>query len=97
MKNKNLSVNSLLEQLEILNQNYIWIIRESEKLLNNINTAMANEDMETVNVLRDKFLELENRHNRDKITYNSLIRQSREYFRKKHGIDLFKYFELEDI
>lgn len=92
-----MNIEQLLEQLEVLNQNYLWIIKESEKILKQVNEAMDRGDMEKVNVLRDKFLELENRHERDRITYNNLIRQSREYFRKKYGIDLFKYFELEDI
>lgn len=92
-----MNVEELLEQLEVLNQNYLWIIKESEKILAQINKAMDVGNFELVNTLRDKFLELENRHNRDKITYNSLIKQSRQYFRKKYGIDLFKYFELEDI
>lgn len=87
----------LLEQLETLNQNYLWIIKESEKILKQVNMAMDKGDMDAVNNLRDKFLELENRHSRDKITYNTLIKQSRLYFKKKYGIDLFKYFELEDI
>jgi len=91
------TVDKLLEQLELLNQNYLWIIKEGEKILSQINKAMDVGDMNAVNVLRDKFIELENRHNRDRITYNKIIRDSREYFRKKYGIDLFKYFELEDI
>ncbi|NBO98946.1 MAG: hypothetical protein EBU90_02290 [Proteobacteria bacterium] len=91
------TVDKLLEQLELLNQNYLWIIKEGEKILSQINKAMDVGDMNAVNVLRDKFIELENRHNRDRITYNKIIGDSREYFRKKYGIDLFKYFELEDI
>lgn len=92
-----MNVNNLIDQLNILNQNYLWIIKEGEKILKEINIAMELNDMDKVNSLRDRFIELENRHTRDKITYNKLIRESREYFRKKHGIDLFKYFELEDI
>lgn len=92
-----MSVDHLIEQLEVLNKNYLWIIKESEKILDQFNKAMNEGDMDKVNDLRDMFMELENRHNNDKITYNKLIRQSREYFKQKHGIDLFKYFELEDI
>lgn len=92
-----MNVDSLIDQLNTLNQNYLWIIKEGEKILKEITIAMDLGDMDKVNSLRDRFIELENRHTRDKITYNKLIRESREYFRKKYGIDLFKYFELEDI
>lgn len=92
-----MNVDNLIDQLNTLNQNYLWIIKEGEKILKEITIAMDLGDMDKVNSLRDRFIELENRHTRDKITYNKLIRESREYFRKKHGIDLFKYFELEDI
>lgn len=92
-----MNVDSLVEQLNILNQNYLWIIREGELILKETTAAIDIGDMDKVNRLRDRFIELENRHLRDKITYNKLIRESREYFQKKHGIDLFKYFELEDI
>lgn len=92
-----MNVNGLIEQLNILNQNYLWIIKEGELILKQITAAIDIGDMNKVNKLRDQFIELENRHLRDKITYNRLIKESREYFRKKYGIDLFKYFELEDI
>ena len=92
-----MNADNLLEQLNILNESYVWIIKESEKLLVLINKAWDIDDMEAIEKYRNKFLELENRHNADKKTYNALIRQSREYFIKKYNIDLLKIFELEDL
>jgi len=91
------SADSMLKQLNTLNQNYIWIIEQGEKILKEVDIAMNAEDFKKVEKLRDKFIELENRHLRDKKTYNNIIKQSRTYFKSKYNLDLFDYFELEDI
>jgi len=93
----NKTVDELVEQLTLLNESYVWIIKESEKLLVKINKAWDIDDMEAIEKYRNKFLELENRHNADRETYNRLIRESREYFIKKYNIDLYNFFELEDL
>lgn len=87
----------LVLQLAILNQNYIWIIEQGEKILVEIDEALKSENFIKVEKLRDKFIELENRHNRDRKTYNTIIKQSRLYFKTRYGLDLFDYFELEDV
>lgn len=91
------NVDQLLGQLNILNDNYMWIISQGEKILSEVDRAMANNNFEKVEKLRDKFIELENRHNRDRKTYNEIIKESRSYFKTKYNLDLFDYFELEDI
>jgi len=91
------TVDYLLEQLNVLNQNYIWIIVQGEQILSEVDKAMAAENFEKVEKLRDRFIELENRHNRDRKTYNDIIKQSRSFFKSKYNLDLFDYFELEDI
>jgi len=90
-------IDTMLEQLNTLNQNYIWIIEQGEKILKDVDKAMNKSDFEKVEKLRNKFIELENRHLRDKKTYNNTIKQSRLYFKSKYNLDLFDYFELEDI
>jgi len=92
-----MKVDNLLEQLSLLNTSYIWIIREGEKILKEIDSAVKNDNFEEIEKLRNKFLELENRHNRDKITYNKIIKESRSYFKSRYNLDLFDYFELENI
>lgn len=92
-----MSVDALLEQLEILNKTYLWTVKESEKILTEIDEAWASEDMEAVERLRNRFMELQNRHNLDRAQYNLLINSCKDYFKKKFGIDLLSLFELEDI
>jgi len=92
-----MSVDELLEQLEILNKTYLWTVKESEKILAEIDEAWANEDMEAVERMRNQFMELQNRHNLDRTQYNLLINSCKDYFKKKFGIDLLSLFELEDI
>jgi hypothetical protein len=92
-----MSVDALLEQLEILNKTYLWTVKESEKILAEIDEAWASEDMEAVERLRNRFMELQNRHNLDRTQYNLLINSCKDYFKKKFGIDLLSLFELEDI
>ena len=92
-----MNADNLLEQLNILNESYVWIIKESEKLLVLINKAIDENDYPAIDKYRDKFIELENRHNNDRKTYNKLIKESRQYFLKKYKIDLLKIFELEDL
>ena len=91
------TVDKLLEQLTFLNQNYVWIIKQGEKILSSIDKAMEENDFDKIEKLRNQFMELENRHNRDRRTYNALIKQSRSYFKTTYNLDLFDYFELEDI
>lgn len=91
------TVEELLEQLEVLNQTYLWTIKESEKILIEIDEAWKKEDLEKVEQLRERFMEIENRHNLDRACYNKVIKESRNYFKKKYGIDLLRIFELEDI
>jgi hypothetical protein len=92
-----MSVDELLEQLEILNKTYLWTVKESEKILAEIDEAWASEDMEAVERMRNQFMELQNRHNLDRTQYNLLINSCKDYFKKKFGIDLLSLFELEDI
>lgn len=91
------NVDDLLKQLNVLNQNYVWILQQGEEILAAIDKAMAKNDFNKIEKLRNQFIELENRHNRDKKTYNTIIKESRSYFKTKYNLDLLDYFELEDI
>lgn len=92
-----MTVDALLEQLEILNKIYLWTVKESETILVDVDKAWAQGDMQAVEHLRNRFMELQNRHNLDRIQYNLLINSCKDYFKKKFGIDLLSLFELEDI
>jgi hypothetical protein len=92
-----MTVDALLEQLEILNKTYLWTVKESETILAQTDEAWASEDMQAVERLRNQFMELQNRHRLDKTQYNLLINSCKDYFKKKFGIDLLSLFELEDI
>jgi len=92
-----MNAEDILEQLNILNKNYIWIIKESEKLIPLIDKAWKTENFSAIEKYRNKFFELENRHKNNRKTYNKIIQDSRQYFLKKHNIDIIKIFKLEDI
>lgn len=95
----NTELEQLLEKLEILNETYIWSIKEAKKILDETNNLLDSDDpkkFKKINKLRDKFLELQNRHVSDKTLYNKLISESRAYFKKKYNTDIIKLIEGEE-
>ena len=95
----NINVDELLQKLEILNKTYLWSIKEAKKILDDTEKLMASDDhdrFDKINSLRDKFMELQNRHLADKALYNKLISQSRAYFKKNYNTDILKLIEGEE-
>jgi hypothetical protein len=88
-----MEVEELLQQLEILNDTYLWSIDEAHRILQQIDILMESDDLkkfDKIEKLRNKFMELQQRHIADKKLYNTLIAESRDYFINKYNIDLLK-------
>jgi chromosome segregation ATPase len=90
-----MNVDYLLEQIELHNSTYEWIVKESQKIAEEIkkysskNTFNSNK----LNKLTNQFIELENRFKSNRTKYNEVIAQVREYFNDKHGIDIMGILE----
>lgn len=88
-----MEVEELLQQLEILDGTYLWSIDEAHKIVQQIDALMESGDsrkFDKIDKLRDKFIELQQRHVVDRKLYDTLITESRDYFINKYNIDLLK-------
>lgn len=83
-----------LDQLEQHNNNYVWIIEESNKILKQIddldNLSSKNSKY---NLLCNKLTELQKRFVRSKIEYNKLYNEISQYFEEKYGITFEPFLE----
>jgi hypothetical protein len=91
----NIDTDTLCEQIDLYNKNYEWIIKESERILVEMNKLdrMETFQADKYEVLSRKHLELQQRYNRDKDNYNQIIKTVRTYFNEKHGIDIIGLLE----
>jgi len=87
-----IDVNKTLEDLERLNEGFEWAVKEASLIHRKIKSAFDNDNMDEVNLLRDKFLELENRHEFNKKLYNSILKKCKGYFLSKYGLDISNLF-----
>ena len=87
-----IDVNKTIEDLGHLNDVFEWSIREADSIHREIKKAFDNNDMEKVNCLRDKFLELENRYEFSRKIYNNILKNCKGYFFKKYGLDISNLF-----
>jgi len=88
-----MEIEELLQQLEILDGTYLWSIDEAHKIVQQIDALMESGDsrrFDKIDKLRDKFIELQQRHVVDRKLYDTLITESRDYFINKYNIDLLK-------
>jgi len=95
-----MEVDELLQQLEILNDTYLWSFDEAHKIVRQIDVLMESDDLkkfDKIERLRDRFIELQQRHVADRKLYDTLISESRDYFINKYNIDLLKILRGEDI
>lgn len=85
----NADVDKLLEQINQLDKTFKWTIEQSEKILKEYLKLEKTEtfNFEAHEVLRDRLLELEQRHQRDRVLYNKYIKQVRAYFKEKYNSD----------
>lgn len=87
-----IDVNRTIEDLERLNEGFEWAVREADSIHKKIKLAFDRDNMDEVNFLRDKFLELENRHEFNKKIYNQILKKCKGYFFKKYGLDISNLF-----
>jgi uncharacterized radical SAM superfamily Fe-S cluster-containing enzyme len=95
-----MEVDKLLQQLEMLNDTYLWSIDEAHAIVQQIDALMESDNLKKfhkIEKLRDKFMELQQRHVADRRLYDTLIAKSRDYFMDKYNIDLLKILHGEDI
>ena len=84
-----MKVDYLLEQIELHNASYEWIVRESDKVASEIKALDQKEfDAAAYDEVVKRFLELEVRYKRNKKDYDAVVMQVRAYFDDKHGIDI---------
>ena len=84
-----MNVDYLLQQIELHNMNYEWIVRESDKVASEIQVLDQKEfDAAAYDNVVKRFLELEVRYKRNKKDYDAVVQQVRTYFDDKHGIDI---------
>jgi len=76
-----------IDQLELHNSNYEWIINESEKILCEIDELDdSDRDSKKYDMLVNKLKELQIRFNKSKSQYNELFEHINKYFEDKYGI-----------
>ena len=88
-----MEVDELLQQLEILNDTYLWSIDEAHAIVQQVDALMESDNLnkfDKIEKLRDKFMELQRRHVADRKLYDVLVSESRDYFINKYNIDLLK-------
>ena len=83
-------VQGLLEQIDHLDKTFRWTIVQSEKILTEYLKLERTEsfNVEAHEVLRDRLLELEQRHQRDRVLYKKYMKQMRAYFKAKYNSDI---------
>jgi uncharacterized protein YdcH (DUF465 family) len=89
-----MEVDKMLNDLELLDKNFAWTNEEVERLDKKITVAFDNDNMDEVNRLRDKFLELENRHQYNRKIYFETLKKCRLYFKNKYDIDISSLFNF---
>lgn len=89
-----IDVDKAIRDLELLNEGFEWTVKEASNIHNKINLAYEDGDFDKVNLLRDKFIELEDRHEYNRKIYNGLLKNCKGYFLEKYGLDISKYFNF---
>ena len=90
----NMEVDKMLNDLELLDKNFVWTTEEVEKLDKKITVAFDNDNMDEVNKLSDKFMELESRHQYNRKIYFETLKKCRGYFKTKYDIDISSLFNF---
>jgi len=84
-----LDIDQILQQIELHNSTYEWIVRESDKIAAKITELDKRKfDPEAYDKLSKQFLELQSRFERDRKDYDKVVATVRSYFNEKHGIDI---------
>jgi hypothetical protein len=84
-----LDIEYILQQIELHNLTYEWIVRESDKIAAKMTELDKHEfDPVAYDKLSKQFLELQERFDRDRKGYDKIVATVRRYFNDKHGIDI---------
>lgn len=85
-----MDIDYLLEQIEFHNSSYEWVVREAEKVGDEIKFLgePKNFNADKYDKAVKRFMEIENRYKRNKKDYDNVLNQVRSYFNDKHGIDI---------
>lgn len=94
-----MNIDDLLNKLDILNNNYKWIINESNKIAEAVEELDKEENFDTEQYEKycKRFLELENRYAKDKKEFSKTFKEVKKYFKLKYGMDIVGMLEQEDI
>jgi hypothetical protein len=94
-----MNIDNLLAKLDVLNNNYKWVISESNKIAEEVEKLDKEEHFNTE--LYEKycrqFLELELRYANDKREFSKTFKEVKKYFKTKYGMDIVGMLEQEDI
>lgn len=91
----NIDVEKLLEQLDILDKNYRWSIKELNKLVKKYIEIEENPEFDIdkedkLDALVKQYNELDQRHKANETVFIKLITESRQYFLDKYNLDILK-------
>lgn len=86
-----------LEQLEMYNNTYEWIVKETDNIQKQI-LKMDKSDFGSKKYfsLIKQLDELQNRYNSNKVKYNEIVNEIRKYFEDKHNLDILDFIKDED-
>lgn len=86
-----------IEQLEMFNKTYEWIISETSKIQKEILKLKDSEFGTAKHLKLEKDLdELQNRYSSNKDHYNKIIEDIKKYFEDKHNIDIMNFVKELD-
>ena len=92
-----MNTETILEQLELFNSTYEWIVEETDKIQKQILKMNKSEYGTKKHYdLTRKLDELQSRYNSNKIKYNEVISEVRKYFEDKHNIDILDFTKDEN-
>lgn len=83
----------LLDQLDMMDKQFMFYASECDKLEKEYNFIEENERFSNniekkLETIAYRFLELEARYERDKKTYESLLKKASKYFAEKYGLNI---------
>lgn len=94
-----MNIDDLLNKLDILNNNYKWVILESNKIAEEVEKLDAKPafDAAMYENYCKQFLELERRYENDKKEFKKTFNEVRKYFKEKYKMDIVGLLDNEDI
>ena len=90
-----MNAEQLLDQLETLNNFYVWSIKELDKVVNLYKKIEESEEFDLHRedklwALVKQYEELESRHHANERIFKKIITESRQYFLDKYKLDIWE-------